>query len=178
LVSAGQTGTRAVSLNIISTSQGYSIMDASYYDWHEYAMNPSIGTDRGVCTRIVPEVLFHPLSLWHQFQVDFHPEVRENEMPGFAKRFNVKRGATSGKEQGLSLLVDTESYDHGYKGSPGALVQASKGGVTRGGTLPNCICSERLKGQKIREKKIKEKIGILGTNSSPVYFLKLGHVGL
>jgi hypothetical protein len=57
-----------------------------------------------------------------QFQVDFHPDVRENNMPGFAKHFNVKRGATSGKEQGLSLLVDTESYNHGYKGSPGALL--------------------------------------------------------
>ena len=25
-----------------------------------------------------------------------------------------------GKENGLSLLIDTESYDHGFKGSPGA----------------------------------------------------------
>ena len=28
-------------------------------------------------------------------------------------------GTTSGKSNGISLLIDTETYDHGYKGSPG-----------------------------------------------------------
>ena len=37
--------------------------------------------------------------------------------PGFSKRVRYKRGTTSGKENGLSLLIDTESYDHGFKGT-------------------------------------------------------------
>ena len=35
----------------------------------------------------------------------------------------VKRGTTSGRVNGMSLLVDTETYDHGFKGSPGNVIK-------------------------------------------------------
>ena len=82
-------------------------MDAAFNNVNEHTLTPKTGTDRGVCNTISPEV-------------DFHPDVISSPDPGIAKRVLYKRGTTSGKENGLSLLIDTESYDHGFKGSPGA----------------------------------------------------------
>ena len=42
-------------------SQGYQILDAHYLNYHSHQLYPFIGTDLGVCTKIIPEVA-PPLS--------------------------------------------------------------------------------------------------------------------
>ena len=56
---------------------------------------------------------------WKQFQVDFHPDIRENPDQRAKMMALFTRGTTSGKQNGMSLLIDTETYNHGFKGSPG-----------------------------------------------------------
>ena len=58
--------------------------------------------------------------------MDFHPNVIASADPGFSKQVRYKRGTTSGKENGLSLLIDTESYDHGFKGAFNQIVLQCK----------------------------------------------------
>ena len=55
--------------------------------------------------------------------MDFHPDLRESSNKMLKKNAMVKRGTTSGKVNGMSLLVDTETYDHGFKGSPGNFIK-------------------------------------------------------
>ena len=56
-------------------------------------------------------------------QVDFHPDIRESGDKQLKRFALVKRGTTSGRVNGMSLLVDTETYDHGFKGSPGNFIK-------------------------------------------------------
>ena len=51
--------------------------------------------------------------------MDFHPDIRENPNPRAKMMALFTRGTTSGKQNGMSLLIDTETYNHGFKGSPG-----------------------------------------------------------
>ena len=50
--------------------------------------------------------------------MDFHPDLRESGNKMLKKNALVKRGTTSGR-----VLVDTETYDHGFKGSPGSFIK-------------------------------------------------------
>ena len=55
----------------------------------------------------------------------FH--LKNNSDPEDRSEFLTQRGTTSGRKNGLSVLVDTESYNHGFSGAPGSLVLADSG---------------------------------------------------
>ena len=71
----------------------------------KFDLFPAIGTDLGICTTIRP-------------LVDFHPTLTPPEKDLFLipKGENV----TSGDSNGLTLHLDTESYDHGFVASEGS----------------------------------------------------------
>ena len=63
-------------------------------------MFPDVGTDSGVCKTIKPMVDFNP-SLLTQKEKD---------------EFNIELGSEvlSGDKNGLSVILDVETFDHGY----------------------------------------------------------------
>ena len=65
---------------------------------------PYFGTDYGICSIIKPQTVFDPkLEDMHFKQKTF----------GFHKR-NIRKGAEVGRKNGLTILLDTETFDYSF----------------------------------------------------------------
>ena len=66
--------------------------------------NPYFGTDYGICSLIKPQLAFNPAL----DGVPYWPKI-------FGKHnWDVKRGAEVGKANGLSMLLDAETFDYTF----------------------------------------------------------------
>ena len=87
---------------------GVMILKASYGRKHLYGnvtdFNPYFGTDYGICSIIKPQLAF---------------DSTLDEVPYWKKVFgkynwNVRKGAEVGKANGLSMLLDAETFDYTF----------------------------------------------------------------
>ena len=87
---------------------GVMILKASYGSKHLYGnvtdFNPYFGTDYGICSIIKPQLAF---------------DSTLDEVPYWKKVFgkynwNVRKGAEVGKANGLSMLLDAETFDYTF----------------------------------------------------------------
>lgn len=64
---------------------------------------PHFGTDYGICSIIKPQTVFDPkLDKVHYKNKTFGEHV------------NIKRGAEVGRKNGLTILLDTETFDYSF----------------------------------------------------------------
>merc|ERR1711936_1313538 len=79
----------------VTYGKGFFILKGSFQERANYHLRTSVGTDMGICASINPVIDFNPLG---------------------GRNTEIYRGAnsTSGDSNGLTLVIDTEAYDHGY----------------------------------------------------------------
>ena len=65
---------------------------------------PYFGTDYGICSIIKPQIVFDPELEEMHFK---------NKSFGKHKK-NIKKGAEVGRKNGLSILLDTETFDYSF----------------------------------------------------------------
>jgi hypothetical protein len=97
-------------------------MKAEYNGHYNYHVRPEVGTDMGRCATINPVVSFasnYLPNIFNSPQIDFNPFSSKN-MRMIKGQITPTENIASGDTNGLTLTVDTESYDHGYSGSKGA----------------------------------------------------------
>lgn len=96
---------------------GHMILKASYGNITKPGTSkdfiPHFGTDYGICSIIKPQTVFDP-ELEHVY---YKEKV-------FREHIHIKKGAEVGRKNGLSLLLDTETFDYSFhlKASEGFLI--------------------------------------------------------
>ena len=82
---------------------------------------PFFGTDFGLCSVIKPQVKSNRKILMdfkNFVKIAFSPDEEIRNMPWDYKMFGgveIKKGAKVGKSNGLSLLLDAESFDYMFQ---------------------------------------------------------------
>ena len=64
---------------------------------------PHFGTDYGICSIIKPQTVFDPAL-----------EKMYFKKKAFGEHINIKKGAEVGRKNGLSFLLDTETFDYSF----------------------------------------------------------------
>ena len=83
---------------ILKASFGNLTKDGSSKDFI-----PHFGTDYGICSIIKPQTVFDP-------KLDkVHYKVKT-----FGEHINIQRGAEVGRKNGLTILLDTETFDYSF----------------------------------------------------------------
>ena len=82
---------------------------------------PFFGTDIGQCSLIKPKVFtkkYFKKIVITVFQILFSPNKSIRDLPWDQKMFagfNISKGAKVGKSNGLTILLDAETYDYMYQ---------------------------------------------------------------
>ena len=95
----------------VTYGKGSFILKGSFQGRSNYHLRTSVGTDMGICASINPVVRNEPNLFPHSHRGGLQPNTE------------IHRGAnsTSGDSNGLQLVIDTESFDHGYAAAAGSV---------------------------------------------------------
>ena len=95
----------------ISPSFSFSCVGADFNGVTNYELFPDVGTETGVCKTIKPIV-------------DFNSKLTD---PAAKNAFKIELGSEvlSGESNGVNILLDVETFDHGYVPAKGIIMNAS-----------------------------------------------------
>ena len=93
----------------ISSSFSFSCVGADFNGVTNYELFPDVGTETGVCKTIKPIV-------------DFNSKLTDSAAKD---AFKIELGSEvlSGESNGLNILLDVETFDHGYVPAKGIIVK-------------------------------------------------------
>ena len=96
-----------LNLMTVQYQKGHFILEARFNNTYNYELYPNKETDAGVCKTIKP-------------MVDFNTNLRtQNEKDEF--KIELGGNVLSGEANGLTVLLDVETYDHGYTQAKGKI---------------------------------------------------------
>ena len=96
-----------INLMSVQYKKGHFILGAEFNETSNYEMYPDVGTETGVCKTIRP-------------MVDFNPELPSLKDKDDA-RVILGSEVLSGESNGLTVILDVETFDHGYVPAKGLI---------------------------------------------------------